>query len=72
MVAGERRVVLIPHDADLIDVFQLALGVELANVVLYALVARLDDVARDFDVSIHDQTLVGHVGVDSNLALMED
>lgn len=72
VVAGERRVVLIPHDADLIDIVQLAFGVELANVVLNALVARLDDVAGDFDVPVHDETLVGHVGVDANLALVED
>lgn len=72
VVSGERRVVLVLDDANLIDVVELILGVELADVVLHAFIARLDDVTGDFDVAVHHQALVGHVGVDANLALMEN
>lgn len=72
VVAGERRIVLITHDADLVDVLQLLVGAELADVELDALVARLDDVARNLHVSVHHKALVGHVRVDPDLALMEN
>lgn len=72
IVAGERRLVLIPNDAYLIDVVELILGAELANVLLDALIARLDDVTRHFKVAVDHQTLVGHVCVDADFALVKD
>lgn len=72
IVAGERRLVLIPNDPYLIDVVELILGAELANVLLDALIARLDDVTGHFKVAVDHQTLVGHVCVDADFALVKD
>lgn len=72
VVAGERRLVLISHDAYLVDVVELVLGAQLADVLLHALIARLDDVPGHFEIAIHHQALVGHVGVDADFSLMED
>lgn len=72
IVAGERRLVLIPNDAYLIYVVELIFGAELANVLLDALIARLDDVAGHFKVAVDHQALVGHVCVDADFPLVKD
>lgn len=71
-MSRERWIVLITHHPYLINVIKLVLCAQLANVVLHTLVAGLNDVPRHFQVSVDHKTLVGHIGVDANLALMEN
>lgn len=72
VMTGERFLVLVSHDANLINVLELIFSSQLADVVLDTFVARLNDVARHFNVSVDDETLVRHISVDSNLALVEN
>lgn len=70
VIFRELRVVLISHNSNLIDIFQLLARVHLRDVVLDASVAGLNDVPRDFNIAVDHQTLVGHIGIDANFALM--